>query len=82
MLEAEGVEPLRPLAYAARIFLPLVQASSDAPFGHETGGAFTLAKTWLGRDETAQAAATGAGPALSGRSTAPPCRPISRPGRG
>lgn len=51
VLEAAGVEPVRPLAYAARIFLPLVQASSSAPFGHEPGGTFTLAKTWLGLDE-------------------------------
>lgn len=55
VLEAEGVEPVRPLAYAARMFLPLVQASSDAAFGHEPGGEFTLAKTWLGREEEAAA---------------------------
>lgn len=51
VLEAKGFDPVRPLAYATRMFLPLVQASSDAPFGHEPGGDFTLAKTWLGRDE-------------------------------
>ncbi|MBT9473501.1 MAG: winged helix DNA-binding domain-containing protein [Pseudomonadota bacterium] len=51
VLEAEGVDPVRPLAFAARMFLPLVQASSNAAFGHEPGGDFTLAKTWLGRDE-------------------------------
>lgn len=51
VIEAEGLEPVRPLAYAARMFLPLVQASSDASFGHEPGGRFTLAKTWLGQDE-------------------------------
>ena len=51
VLEAQGVEHVRPLAYAARIFLPLVQASSNAPFGHEPGGVFTLAKTWLGLEE-------------------------------
>ncbi len=51
VLEAQGVKAVRPLAYAARIFLPLVQASSNAPFGHEPGGFFTLAKTWLGLDE-------------------------------
>jgi hypothetical protein len=50
-LEAQGLEPVRPLAYAARMFLPLVQASSNAQFGHEPGGDFTLASTWLGRDE-------------------------------
>ena len=54
VLEAEGVDPVRPLAYAARMFLPLVQASSDAAFGHEPGGEFTLAKTWLGEDEEAE----------------------------
>ena len=53
-LEAQGLEPVRPLAYAARMFLPLVQASSDAQFGHEPGGDFTLARTWLGRDEHAE----------------------------
>ncbi|WP_293407567.1 winged helix DNA-binding domain-containing protein [Phenylobacterium sp.] len=51
VLEAHGFEPVRPLAYATRMFLPLVQASSDAQFGHEPGGDFTLASTWLGRDE-------------------------------
>lgn len=51
VLEAQGFEPVRPLAYAIRMFLPLVQASSEAAFGHEPGGAFTLARTWLGRDE-------------------------------
>lgn len=51
VLEAQGFDPVRPLAYATRMFLPLVQASSDAPFGHEPGGDFTLARTWLGRDE-------------------------------
>jgi hypothetical protein len=54
VLEAQGFDPVRPLAYATRMFLPLVQASSDAPFGHEPGGAFTLAKTWLGRDERSE----------------------------
>lgn len=51
VLEAQGFQPVRPLAYAARMFLPLVQASSSAAFGHEPGGQFTLAKTWLGCDE-------------------------------
>lgn len=52
VLEARGFEPVRPLAYAARMFLPLVQAaSSDAQFGYTPGGDFTLARTWLGRDE-------------------------------
>ena len=55
VLEAKGIEPVRPLAYAARIFLPLVQAASDvATFGHEPGGRFTLARTWLGEDERAE----------------------------
>ena len=51
VLEAQGFEPVRPLAYATRMFLPLVQAASNAQFGHEPGGDFTLARTWLGRDE-------------------------------
>ncbi len=51
VLEAQGFDPVRPLAYATRMFLPLVQAASDAQFGHEPGGDFTLARTWLGRDE-------------------------------
>lgn len=51
VLEAKGIDPVRPLAFAVRVFLPLVQAASDAQFGHEPGGEFTLAKTWLGRDE-------------------------------
>lgn len=54
VLEARGFEPVRPLAFAVRMFLPLVQASSSAQFGHEPGGDFTLAKTWLGRDEGAE----------------------------
>lgn len=53
VLEAEGLEPVRPLAFAARMFLPLVQASSNAAFGHEPGGDFTMARTWLGRDADA-----------------------------
>ena len=51
VLEAQGFDPVRPLAFAARMFLPLVQAASEAQYGHEPGGEFTLAKTWLGRDE-------------------------------
>ena len=51
VLEARGAEPVRPLAYATRIFLPLVQASSGAAFGHEPGGRFILARAWLGQDE-------------------------------
>jgi Winged helix DNA-binding domain len=54
VLEAKGFDPVRPLAYAARIFLPLVQAASDTPFGHEAGGRFILAKAWLGEDERAE----------------------------
>jgi hypothetical protein len=50
----EGVEPVRPMAYAARIMLPLVQVNSDNPFGHDPGGEFTLARTWLGREETTE----------------------------
>lgn len=48
-----GIENVRPMAFGVRVWLPLVQASSDTPFGHEPGGAFTLVKTWLGRDEDA-----------------------------
>ncbi|MDP3854047.1 winged helix DNA-binding domain-containing protein [Phenylobacterium sp.] len=48
-----GIENVRPMAWGVRMWLPLVQASSDTPFGHEPGGAFTLVKTWLGRDEDA-----------------------------
>ncbi|WP_309643509.1 winged helix DNA-binding domain-containing protein [Phenylobacterium sp.] len=48
-----GVENVRNMAWGVRVWLPLVQASHDAPFGHEPGGAFTLVKTWLGRDEDA-----------------------------
>jgi len=54
VLEAKGFDPVRPLAYAVRVFLPLVQASSETPFGHEPGGRFVLAKTWLGEDERAE----------------------------
>ncbi len=46
-----GIADVRPMAWGVRVWLPLVQASSDTPFGHEPGGAFTLVKTWLGRDE-------------------------------
>lgn len=46
-----GVENVRPMAWGVRVWLPLVQAASDTPFGHEPGGAFTLVKTWLGKDE-------------------------------
>lgn len=51
VLEAKGFDPVRPLAFAVRMFLPLVQAASDTPFGHEAGGRFVLAKAWLGEDE-------------------------------
>ncbi|HEY9234992.1 MULTISPECIES: DNA glycosylase AlkZ-like family protein [Phenylobacterium] len=54
VLEAEGVEPVRPLAYAVRIFLPLVQAAAETEFGHEPGGRFVMAKAWLGEDEQAE----------------------------
>lgn len=51
VLEAEGIEHVRPMAWGARVWLPLVQPSVDNAFGHEPGGEFTLVKTWLGRDE-------------------------------
>jgi len=49
-----GLENIRPMAWGVRVWLPLVQSSVDTPFGHEPGGAFTLVRTWLGRDEDPQ----------------------------
>lgn len=48
--EAEGIPDVRVMAFAARQMLPLVQAHSETAYGYEPGGAFTMAKTWLGRD--------------------------------
>ena len=50
LIEGDGVEEVRNLAYAARILLPLVQASADAPYGYKTGGEFVMAASWLGRE--------------------------------
>lgn len=49
-IEATGADEVRVRAYAARLLLPLVQASSDAAWGFETGGRFVLSDAWLGRD--------------------------------
>lgn len=50
-----GIEEVRPIAWGVRVWLPLVQAASETPYGHEPGGAFTLVKTWLGREENPKA---------------------------
>lgn len=50
LYEKEGVEPVRPMAIAARVMLPLVQADVDTPWGHVPGGDFVMAGAWLGRD--------------------------------
>jgi hypothetical protein len=48
-LDAAGFDEVRFRAYAARLFLPLVQSSSDtAAYGFDAGGEFVLADTWLG----------------------------------
>ena len=47
-IEAAGLDEVRARAYAARLLLPLVQVSSDAAYGFDTGGEFVLADTWLG----------------------------------
>jgi hypothetical protein len=49
VLEAEGLEPVRPLAWAARVMLPLVQADAETAWGHTPGGEFVMAKAWLGQ---------------------------------
>jgi hypothetical protein len=47
--ETMGCDEVRMRAYAARLLLPLVQASSDdAAFGFDAGGEFVLADAWLG----------------------------------
>lgn len=48
VLEREGLEPVRPLAYAARLMLPLVQPDTEGPFGHVPGGDFVMAEAFLG----------------------------------
>ena len=50
LIPGETVEEIRNLAHAARILLPLVQASVDAPYGYKAGGEFVMARTWLGHD--------------------------------
>lgn len=53
--EREGLEPVRPLAWAARVMLPLVQADApEAPWGHTPGGEFVMAHAWLGREPTTE----------------------------
>ncbi len=44
------MEEVRNLAHAARILLPLVQASTEAAYGYKAGGEFVMVQTWLGRD--------------------------------
>lgn len=57
--ETEGIEPVRPIAWAARVMLPLVQSHTAGPYGHAPGGDFVMAETWLGQapDPTPQPAA-------------------------
>jgi hypothetical protein len=50
VIEKAGHGDVRVMAYAARILLPLVQASDDSEFGYKTGGAFVAAETWLGHE--------------------------------
>lgn len=49
VLEKSGYSDVRIMAYAARQLLPLVQASSETPYGFAPGGEFVLAETYLGR---------------------------------
>lgn len=51
VIEAQGFGDVRVMAYAARILLPLIQASDDSEFGFKAGGEFVTARAWLGRDE-------------------------------
>jgi hypothetical protein len=48
VIDAAGHGDVRVMAYAARILLPLVQASDSSEFGYKAGGAFVTAKAWLG----------------------------------
>jgi len=51
VIEAAGHGDVRVMAFAARILLPLVQASDDgAEFGYKAGGEFVTAKAWLGQE--------------------------------
>jgi hypothetical protein len=50
VIERAGHGDVRLMAYAARILLPLVQASADTEFGYKAGGEFVMAEAWLGRD--------------------------------
>lgn len=59
VIEKAGHGDVRVMAYAARILLPLVQASSDAEFGYRPGGEFVLAEAWLGRGVAAKPDRTG-----------------------
>jgi hypothetical protein len=52
VIEAAGHGDVRVMAYAARILLPLVQASDDSEFGFKTGGEFVMAQAWLDRPAT------------------------------
>lgn len=56
VLEKAGYSPVRMMAYAARQLLPLVQAASDTAYGFSPGGAFVLAKAYLGKDVAAKPA--------------------------
>jgi hypothetical protein len=55
-IDAAGLDEVRLRAYSARLLLPLVQASSHAPYCFDAGGEFVLAEAWLGSDVTAQPA--------------------------
>lgn len=50
VIEAAGHGDVRIMALAARILLPLVQASDSSEFGYKAGGEFVTAKAWLGCD--------------------------------
>jgi hypothetical protein len=53
--QTNGLDDVRFRAYAARLLLPLVQASSDdAAYGFDAGGEFVLADAWLGATPTEQ----------------------------
>jgi hypothetical protein len=50
VIEAQGFGDVRVMAFAARILLPLVQASDNSEFGYKAGGEFVTVKAWLGHD--------------------------------
>ena len=52
VIEAQGFGDVRVMAFAARILLPLIQASDGSEFGFKAGGEFVTAKAWLGKDVT------------------------------